>query len=623
MNVRVFKTYVPDNFSSDIAQVPWQAFDFSSDIDEKVATFNNLFLDVLNQHAPVKQITVKAKPIPFMTSELLLQINERNRLLKVARSTRNILDWEIYKSSRRQVKSSLRKAESEYVKNEITTNKGNSNALWKTIRQCLPKDRPADRVSQKPPEVLADDLNTYFVNVGRDVAIKATEMLSKFKLPIPDEEPHTICEDVFEFQLITASYVSQLIDELLLNKSPGIDKIPAKVVKDCKIHIVDQLANLINCSLQTCTFPSAWKLAEVIPLMKNDLDAEKGPNNRPISLLPILSKLCERVAYLQLTTFSTGRGKLSKHQSGNKKLYSTETLNILTTDYIIDQMDKKNLTAMVLIDLSKAFDGISHDILLQKLIKFDISSSAIKWFKSYLEERFQSVRIGNHLSDPKLITHGVPQGSILGPLLFSLYVNDLSTIPKSANTESYVDDTKLFMSVNWNNLDNGLKELKWEAILNSLVFSKLYFSSTVWSNTTKRNVAKLQQVQNFAARIMDNKKFEHITPTLKALKWLPVSDKLVLNDAIMTYKCMNGQAPSYLCSKIINMCEQTHRYNTRFQSSDKIKQQLCRTSTGQRSFLVRAINLWNYSIENNIQKENLSIFKKQFRTILLNKFLDS
>ena len=86
---------------------------------------------------------------------------------------------------------------------------------------------------------------------------------------------------------------------------------------------------------------------------------------------------------------------------------------------------------------------------------------------------------------------------------------------------------------------------------------------------------------------------------------------------------MNGQAPFYLCSKIINMCEQTHRYNTRFQSSGKIKQQLCRTSTGQQTFLVRAINLWNYSIENNIQKENLSIFKKQFKAILLNKFLDS
>ena len=199
-----------------------------------------------------------------------------------------------------------------------------------------------------------------------------------------------------------------------INPHAGIDKIPAKVVKDCKMYIVDQLANLINCSLQTCTFPSAWKLAEVIPLMQNDLDAEKGPNNRPISLLPILSKLCERVPYFQLMTFLTGRGKLSKHQSGNKKLYSAETLNILTTDYIIDQMDKKYLTAMVLIDLS----SISHDILLQKLIKFDISSSAIKWFKSYLEERFQSVRIANHLSDPRLITHGVPTsypGSFLYP----------------------------------------------------------------------------------------------------------------------------------------------------------------------------------------------------------------
>jgi hypothetical protein len=97
----------------------------------------------------------------------------------------------------------------------------------------------------------------------------------------------------------------------------------------------------------------------------------------------------------------------------------------------------------------------------------------------------------------------------------------------------------------------------------------------------------------------------------------------LLFNKCQVYYSINGQAPSYLCSKIINMCEQTHRYNTRFQSSGKIKQQLCRTSTGQRSFLVRAINLWNYSIENNIQKENLSIFKKQFKTILLNKFLDS
>ena len=161
-----------------------------------------------------------------------------------------------------------------------------------------------------------------------------------------------------------------------------------------------------------------------------------------------------------------------------------------------------------------------------------------------------------------------------------------------------------------------------EGILNSLVFSKLYFSSTVWSNTTKRNVAKLQQVQNFAARIVDNKKkFEHITPTLKALKWLPVSDKLVLNDAIMTYKCMNGQAPSYLCSKIINMCEQTHRYNTRFQSSGKIKQQLCRTSTGQRSFLVRAINLLLLELYKQFFSPFVSFFSLYIANVLCSQSL--
>ena len=156
-----------------------------------------------------------------------------------------------------------------------------------------------------------------------------------------------------------------------------------------------------------------------------------------------------------------------------------------------------------------------------------------------------------------------------------------------------------------------------EVILNSLVFSKLYFSSTVLSNTTKRNVAKLQEVQNFAARIVDNKKFEHINPTLKSLKWLPVSDKFVLNNAVMNYNCIIGEATSYFCSKTIDVivprqlmywCVRSHVW---FQSSGKIKQQLCRTSTGQRSFLVRAFDLWNYSIDNNIHKTNLLIFNEQ------------
>ena len=147
-------------------------------------------------------------------------------------------------------------------------------------------------------------------------------------------------------------YHSKLV-VIFVSKSSRTDQI-----KDCLPVILCPLTNIINCSFATATFPNFWKASEVIPLLK-DGDHEEPSNNRPLSMLAVASKICEKVALQQFSNYLQRNGLLSKHQSGNRKYHSTETLNIMISDFLLDAMDNKRLSALILLDLSKAFDSIS------------------------------------------------------------------------------------------------------------------------------------------------------------------------------------------------------------------------------------------------------------------------
>ena len=179
-----------------------------------------------------------------------------------------------------------------------------------------------------------------------------------------------------------------------MDKSPGPDKVTARVLKDCLDVILGPLTDIINCSVLTSSFPAKWKEAEVIPILK-DGDHEVAANNRPISLPPIASKVCERIVLDQVNSYLTENKLLTSHQRGNKKSHSTETLNILVTDNILEAMNDKKITALVLLDLSKAFDSINHEKLLEKLSTVGASPSTVEWFRSYLSNRCQYVRINS------------------------------------------------------------------------------------------------------------------------------------------------------------------------------------------------------------------------------------
>ena len=284
---------------------------------------------------------------------------------------------------------------------------------------------------------LANNFNEYFTSLGRSTAAVVSEIAKEHNLEAIYEQRTENPPEIQKFQ----------------NK-----KLPIRVIKDSLPVISSTITSLINCSFTTNTFPDDWKIAEVIPIPKLG-DKEIACNNRRISLLPAMSKICERLAHDQYNDFLCSEGKLSAHQNGNRKLDSTETALLKVTDILPKAMDEKLVTIMVLIDFSKAFDSINHDILLNKLWNIGMAPCALEWFSSYLMDRSQRVRLGESLSQRLPLSHGVPQGSILGPLMFTVYVNDLPLIVVNFKPECYVDDSKLYVSFLVNDLDSAIDQI--------------------------------------------------------------------------------------------------------------------------------------------------------------------
>lgn len=212
--------------------------------------------------------------------------------------------------------------------------------------------------------------------------------------------------------------------------------------------ILSPLTHVINFSLLSGCFPEAWKRAKVVPLAKKS-HVQSLNDLRPISLLPIMSKALEKVVFQQLTSYINKNGILPSIQSGFRKGHSTTTALLEVTDKILNSIDNSMVVILVLLDLTKAFDLVHHDLLLAKMKYYNFSESVINWFYSYLSCRQQQAVLNGvkaQISAPSVIKAGVPQGSILGPLLFSLYAADFATVIKHSSVHFYADDTQLLIS---------------------------------------------------------------------------------------------------------------------------------------------------------------------------------
>ena len=285
----------------------------------------------------------------------------------------------------------------------------------------------------------ANYINDFFTNIGKDLASKIDDIDWNYL--------ENRIESVIEPILTDYEEVLQICKDIDTTKSSGINFISSTILKDAFMVLITQLVYLFNLSLIKAEFPNNWKMATIIPLFKGG-NKSSVSNYRPVSLLPLPGKLLEKIVHRGITNYLESNKILSNNQSGFRKNYSTTKSIVDLNDIIFENMNNSLITAAVFIDLRKAFDTVDHAILLKKIEKMGIKENLFSWCVNYLSNRKQRTLVNGIDSDYLDITCGVPQGSVLGPLFFLIYVNDIVNRIGKDNIQLYADDTVIFLEGN-------------------------------------------------------------------------------------------------------------------------------------------------------------------------------
>ena len=382
---------------------------------------------------------------PWLSNEILEAIYDKDQAWKRAKRSGDAEDISLAKRLRNQVKDMIRVAKRDFVQEEIENNELSTRKFWEKLNYVLPtKDKGSSirLINKDNNEVVDDDdlpdyINRFFTDIGPKLSANFTD---EWENNIPDFEG-----DQMGNVEVTLPEMEKIVKNINISKSSAVPNISSGVLRDAFLVILPQLVYMYNLSFSTGCFPDVWKIANVIPLKKGG-DPTDVNNLRPVSLLPLPGKLAERIMHTHMVTFIEERGLLNQNQGGFRKNNSTISTTAKFIDDILLGMNEKQYTVATFIDLKKAFDTINHDILIRKLPHFGINDNIVIWVKNYLTNRKQKCTVNGKTSSNLSISCGVPQGSILGPLLFLLFINDLDQELLHSKVLLYADDTVLYAS---------------------------------------------------------------------------------------------------------------------------------------------------------------------------------
>ena len=464
MEYRSYRQFDANAFNRDLNNVPWNVVYNEENIDDALFTWNRLFSDIADEHAPIKRRRVKGISLPWMNSKLSEAMRDRDHHHRKAIKSNSTYHWGMYKRLRNFVNREIKSATSKYYCDLIEEADGDSSKIWKAVSDASRRgvnhrseSRPqciiSDGVQYSSPKSIASALNSYFASIGKMLADKIISVVIS-----NDETVPRLPENYFQLNELDESTVLLQLLSLKPNKAIGLDKISARLLKCATHSICCSITRLLNLSIQSGKFPEIWKCSKVSALFKSG-NRTNPSNYRPISILPTLSKILEKAMRSQLYEYLNSNNLLSDKQFGFRPKRSTVTALSSFTDEVLHNMEKGRFCGAVFLDLTKAFDTVDHDILLTKLSILGICPSTLQWFRSYLGNRKQRTSCDHELSDELPVTLGVPQGSVLGPLLFIIYIDSLPATVNHCEMSLYADDTVLYCyNTNLQELERQLNE---------------------------------------------------------------------------------------------------------------------------------------------------------------------
>lgn len=509
--VRDFNSLDGASFARDLADLDWNPLYSLPDVNQKVDYFNTSIMNIFDTHAPYKVVLLKGTKCsqPWFTDTLRQIRRTKIKAFNRYKHTQLPSHRRFYCNVRNYYNFAIREEKKQFYHNTILSNIDNPKKLWPVLRNCIPNSlSKKSAVSASDYGYDADSFNNYFTDSVRSVITAANPLVSLNLPPIP------ITPTTFSYQPVSM----EVIRELLFGQKPsaiGSDLISAKMLQMCASVCIGPLTHIINFSFEKGEVPDKWKTSVSVPIPKNS-NSVSVSDFRNISLQCVQSKIAEKALQDQMSSFVDGI--LPPQQSAFRQNHSTTTVCVAVLDDILRELDEGNNTALVMLDMTKAFDTLEHSLIIAKLRLYGFDDVLVSWFASYLSHRRQYVRLDDfHSSGLREVSSGVPQGSILGPILFNLYIADLSQVIKHCKFYFYADDIQIYIPFDHQNameqvakLNCDLQSVSEWATNNGLRLNPAKSQATLFGTPYRLSVCDRQRINIILAgealTVVDNPK---------------------------------------------------------------------------------------------------------------------